>query len=215
MRLVFIGPPGIGKGTYAKMISQKYGVPHISTGDIFREEMAKGSELGKKVKEYVEKGLLVPDEIVVEVVKQVLQRPECNRGFILDGFPRTVRQAEELEKITQIDITFLFEAPVEVIVERVSGRLVCPNCGAIYNISWKPPKRPGICDVCGHQLIRRKDDEPETVRKRYEIYRQTFSPVIEFYRRKGVLIEIDASRDASEVVKDVEKVLREKGLVKE
>ncbi|MEL9940176.1 MAG: adenylate kinase [Ignisphaera sp.] len=214
MRLVFIGPPGIGKGTYAKMLNQKYGIPHISTGDIFREEIAKGTELGLKIKQYVEKGLLVPDEVVIEVVKSVLQRPECRRGFILDGFPRTIKQAEALDQITKIDVAFLFEAPVEVIVERVSGRLVCPNCGAIYHIKWRPPKVPGVCDVCGHQLVRRKDDEPEVVRTRYQIYKQTFEPVIQYYRGKGILAEIDASRNAEEVVADIERVLRERGIVR-
>jgi len=213
MRLVFIGPPGIGKGTYAKMLNQKYGIPHISTGDIFREEIAKGSELGLKVKQYVEKGLLVPDEIVIEVVKRVLQSPLCNKGFILDGFPRTLRQAEELDKVVKIDVAFLFEAPVEVIIERVSGRLVCPKCGAIYNISWKPPKKPGVCDVCGTHLIRRKDDEPEVVRERYNVYKQTFAPVIEYYRGKGILVEVNAARDATLVVADVERILIEKGLI--
>ncbi|MEM3979765.1 MAG: adenylate kinase [Ignisphaera sp.] len=215
MKLVFIGPPGIGKGTYAKMLNQKYGVLHISTGDIFREEISKGTELGIKVKQFVEKGLLVPDEIVIEIVKQVLRRPECEKGFILDGFPRTIKQAEALEQITTIDAVFLFEAPVEIIIERVSGRLICPNCGAIYNIHWKPPKTPGICDVCGHTLIRRKDDEPDVVRARYQIYKQTFEPVIEYYKRKNLLIEIDASRDAKIVVNDIEKILKEKNILKE
>ncbi|MEM4848394.1 MAG: adenylate kinase [Ignisphaera sp.] len=215
MKLVFIGPPGIGKGTYAKMLNQKYGVLHISTGDIFREEISKGTELGIKVKQFVEKGLLVPDEIVIEIIKQVLQRPECKKGFILDGFPRTIKQAEALEQITTIDAVFLFEAPVEIIIERVSGRLICPNCGAIYNIHWKPPKTPGICDVCGHTLIRRKDDEPDVVRARYQIYKQTFEPVIEYYKRKNLLIEIDASRDAKIVVNDIEKILKEKNILKE
>ncbi|MEM1646190.1 MAG: adenylate kinase [Ignisphaera sp.] len=215
MKLVFIGPPGIGKGTYAKMLNQKYGVLHISTGDIFREEISKGTELGIKVKQFVEKGLLVPDEIVIEIVKQVLRRPECKKGFILDGFPRTIKQAEALEQITTIDAVFLFEAPVEIIIERVSGRLICPNCGAIYNIHWKPPKTPGICDVCGHTLIRRKDDEPDVVRARYQIYKQTFEPVIEYYKRKNLLIEIDASRDAKIVVNDIEKILKEKNILKE
>ncbi len=214
MRLVFIGPPGIGKGTYASMLSKKYGIPHISTGDIFREEIAKGTELGKKVKEYVEKGLLVPDDIVIEVVRRRLSQPDCRRGFILDGFPRTLRQAEELEKITTIDAAILFEAPLEVIIERVSGRLVCPKCGAVYHIKWRPPKTPGICDVCGSQLVRRKDDEPEVVRRRYELYLQTFTPIIEFYRRKGLLIEIDASREAEEVVADLEHILKQRGILK-
>lgn len=214
MKLVFIGPPGIGKGTYAKMLNQKYGIPHISTGDIFREEISRGTELGIKVKQFVEKGLLVPDEIVIEIVKQVLRRPECEKGFILDGFPRTVKQAEALEQITTIDAVFLFEAPVEIIIERVSGRLICPNCGAIYNIHWKPPKTPGICDLCGHKIIRRKDDEPEVVRARYQIYKQTFEPVIEYYRKRNILIEIDASRDAKIVVIDIEKILKEKNILK-
>jgi len=214
MRLVFIGPPGIGKGTYAKAISQKYGIPHISTGDIFREEIARGTELGQKVKYYVERGLLVPDEIVIEVVKKVLQSPMCSKGFILDGFPRTLKQAEELDKITKIDLVFLFEAPLEVIIERVSGRLVCPKCGAIYHIKWRPPKTPGICDVCGTPLIRRKDDEPEVVRERYRIYKETYAPIIEYYRRKGLLVEIDSSRDADFVIADIERVLKEKGLTK-
>jgi adenylate kinase len=161
------------------------------------------------------KGLLVPDEIVIEVVKNVLEKPECRRGFILDGFPRTIEQAKALDNIVKIDIVFLFEAPVEVIIERVSGRLVCPKCGAIYNINWKPPKTPGICDVCGSPLIRRKDDEPEVVRTRYQVYKQTFEPVINYYREKKVLVEVDASRDAKLVVADVEKILKEKGLVKE
>lgn len=207
MRLVFIGPPSVGKGTYAKILSKKYNIPHISTGDIFREEIAKGSELGLRVKPYVERGVLVPDEIVVEVVKSILQSPLCSRGFILDGYPRTVRQAEELDKIVSVDVVFLFEAPLEVIVERVSGRLICPKCGAIYNISWRPPRRPGICDVCGTPLIRRRDDEPELVRERYQLYRQTLTPVVEYYRRRGILVEINAARDASLVVSDIEHVL--------
>lgn len=214
LKLVFIGPPGIGKGTYAKMLSEKYGIPHISTGDIFREEIAKGTELGQKVKQYVEKGALVPDEIVIEIVKNVLQSPRCRQGFILDGFPRTIKQAEELDKIISIDAVILFEAPVEVIIERVSGRLICPNCGAIYNISWKPPKTPGICDVCGYKLIRRPDDDPEVVRKRYQIYKETFNPVVEYYKQKGLLIVVDASRDARIVVQDVEKILRERNILK-
>ena len=215
MKLVFIGPPGIGKGTYAKAISQKYGIPHISTGDIFREEIAKGSELGRKVKEYVDKGLLVPDEIVIEVVKKRLSQPDCARGFILDGFPRTLKQAEALDQITRIDAVLLFNAPLEIIIERVSGRRICPNCGAIYHIKWRPPKTPDVCDVCGARLIRRRDDEPDVVRRRYEIYLETFTPIIEYYRRKGLLVEVDASHEAERVVMEIERILRSLGLVKE
>ncbi len=215
MRLVFIGPPGIGKGTYAKAISQKYGIPHISTGDIFREEIAKGTELGKIVKEYVEKGLLVPDDIVIDVVRKRLSEPDAQKGFILDGFPRTIRQAEALDQMTKIDAVFLFTAPLEIIIERVSGRRICPKCGAIYHIKFMPPKNDEICDRCGTKLIQREDDRPEVVKRRYEIYLQTFTPIIEYYRRKGILIEIYAGREASEVVADIERKLRELGLVKE
>ncbi len=215
MRLVFIGPPGVGKGTYAKIFTSKYGIPHISTGDIFREEIAKGSELGKKVKEYVEKGLLVPDEIVIEVVRNRIKQPDCEKGFILDGFPRTLRQAEALETMTNIDAAIHFVAPVEVIIARVSGRLICPNCGAIYHVKNRPPKKPGICDNCGAKLIRRKDDEPEVVRRRYEVYYETFRPIIEFYREKGKLIEIDASIEPAEkVVEILENELRKRGILK-
>lgn len=213
MRLVFIGPPGSGKGTCAKILSQKYGIPHISTGDVFREEISKGTELGLKVKEYVERGLLVPDEIVIEVVREILKRPQCKRGFILDGFPRTLRQAEELDVFTTIDAAILFQVPVEIIIARLSGRLVCPNCGAIYNVYWRPPKKPGICDVCGAPLTRRKDDEPEVVRARYTIYLQTFGPVIEYYRRKGSLVEVDASKDSTDVVAEIERVLINRGVL--
>ncbi|HID80579.1 MAG TPA: adenylate kinase [Ignisphaera sp.] len=215
MKLVFIGPPGIGKGTYAKAISQKYGIPHISTGDIFREEIAKGSELGRRVKEYVDKGLLVPDEIVIEVVKRRLSQPDCAKGFILDGFPRTLRQAEALDQITRIDAVLLFNAPLEIIIERVSGRRICPNCGAIYHVKWRPPKTPDVCDVCGARLIKRRDDEPDVVRRRYEIYLQTFTPIIEYYRRKGLLVEVDASHEAEEVVMEIERILKRLGLIKE
>ena len=215
MKLVFIGPPGIGKGTYAKAISQKYGIPHISTGDIFREEIAKGSELGRKVKEYVDKGLLVPDEIVVEVVRKRLSQPDCAKGFILDGFPRTLKQAEALDRITRIDAVLLFNAPLEIIIERVSGRRICPNCGAIYHIKWRPPKTPDICDVCGARLIRRHDDDPEVVRRRYEIYLETFTPIIEYYRRKGLLVEVDASHEAEKVIMEIERILKSLGLVRE
>jgi len=214
MRLVFIGPPGVGKGTYAKAISQKYRIPHISTGDIFREEIAKGSELGQRVKYYVERGLLVPDEIVVEVVKNAINRPECSRGFILDGFPRTIKQAEALDSIVKIDAAVLFDAPVDVIVERVSGRLVCPKCGAIYHIKNKPPKVPDICDVCGSRLVRRPDDEPEVVRNRYRVYMETFAPVIEYYRSRGLLIVIDASREVDEVIAALERELAKRGIIK-
>jgi len=158
LRLIFIGPPGIGKGTYATAVSERYGIPHISTGDIFREEVKRGSELGRKVKKYLEAGELVPDEIVIEVVRERLKKEDCRKGFILDGYPRTLRQAEELDKMTSIDLVLNFHAPDEVIIERLSGRRICVKCGAIYHVKFMPPKKPGICDKCGGKIIQRKDD---------------------------------------------------------
>lgn len=211
LRLVFIGPPGIGKGTYASAISRIYGIPHISTGDIFREEIEKQTELGKKVESYVKKGELVPDEIVIEVVKNRLQKEDCKEGFILDGFPRTIKQAEALEKFAKIDLVLNFYAPDEVIIERVSGRVVCPNCGAIYHLKFMPPKEPWKCDKCGSKLVRRPDDEPEVVKKRLEIYRKQFAPIIEFYRKRGLLVDVEASELADKVVPKIVKVLEEHG----
>ncbi|AGT34748.1 MAG: adenylate kinase [Thermofilum sp.] len=208
MKLVFIGPPGVGKGTYAKAVSEKFGIPHISTGDIFREEIKKGSELGKRVKEFLDKGLLVPDDIVIEVVKQRLSMDDCRKGFILDGFPRTLQQAEALEQFASPEWAFLFQARDETILERLGGRRVCPKCGAIYHIKYMPPKVPGICDKCGTPLIQRKDDTPEVIMERLKIYREQFTPIILFYKERGRLVEIDANEQADKVVPVVIERLR-------
>jgi adenylate kinase len=208
MKLVFIGPPGVGKGTYAKAVSEKFGIPHISTGDIFREEIKKGSELGKRVKEFLDKGLLVPDDIVIEVVKQRLSMDDCRKGFILDGFPRTLQQAEALEQFARPEWAFLFQARDETILERLGGRRVCPNCGAIYHIKYMPPKVPGICDKCGTPLVQRKDDTPEVIMERLKIYREQFTPIILFYKERGRLVEIDANEQADKVVPVVIERLR-------
>ena len=211
MRLVFIGPPGIGKGTYASAVSKKYGIPHISTGDIFREEIKKGSPLGLKVKEYVSRGELVPDDIVIEVVRRRLSREDCKKGFILDGYPRTLRQAEALDEMTKIDLVLNFVAPDEVIIERVSGRIICSKCGAIYHERWRPPRKPGVCDVCGGRVVKREDDRPEVVKHRLELYKRQFAPIIEYYRRKGLLIDVDASDTADVVIPRIIKLLERYG----
>ena len=207
MRLVFIGPPGVGKGTYAAAVSQRFGIPHISTGDMIREEIKRGSELGRKLKEYVERGLLVPDEIVTEMVRERLSKEDCKRGFILDGYPRTLKQAEELDGITAIDLVLNFVAPDEVIIDRISGRRICRVCGAIYHVRYMPPKVPGVCDRCGGPLYQREDDKRVVVAMRLEVYRQQFAPIIEYYRRKGVLVDVDASEQAEVVVPRVLKLL--------
>ncbi len=215
MNLIFLGPPGVGKGTYADMISKILKIPHISTGDIFRDEIKKGTELGKLVKQYVEKGELVPDEIVIEVVRRRLSMEDCKKGFILDGYPRTLKQAIELDKIVKVDLAIHFVAPEEVIIERISGRRICRRCGAIYHIKFMPPKKPGICDRCGGPLYQREDDKPEVVRHRLKVYYERFKPILEYYKNKGILVEVNAGRKAEEVVKDVLKILKEKGILKE
>lgn len=204
---MFMGPPGVGKGTYAAEVSRRFGIPHISTGDMIREEIKRGSELGRKLKEYVEKGALVPDEIVTELVRERLSKEDCKRGFILDGYPRTLKQAEDLDRITEIDLVLNFVAPDEVIIDRISGRRVCKVCGAIYHVKYIPPKVPGVCDKCGGPLYQREDDKPEVVARRLEVYRQQFAPIIEYYKRKGVLVDVDASEQAEIVVPRVLRLL--------
>ncbi len=214
MKVVLLGPPGAGKGTFAKYFSRKYCIPHISTGDIFRAEIEKGTELGKKAKEYVEKGLLVPDEIVIEIVKKRLQEPDTKKGFILDGFPRTINQAKALDGFASIDAAIYIYVPMEVAIERLSARYVCPKCGRVYNLKFNPPKNDLKCDDDGTPLIRRKDDEPEVIKKRYEVYYQTFNPIIEYYREKNLLIEIDNTIGSDKAIPMLEKTLISRGILK-
>lgn len=214
MRIVLLGPPGAGKGTYARYFSQKYCIPHISTGDIFREEIARGTELGRRIKDIVEKGELVPDEIVIEVVRRRLSRPDTERGFILDGFPRTITQARALDEITRLDAAVHLYIPMEEAVERLSNRYICPKCGRVYNLKFNPPKNDLRCDEDGTPLIRRADDEPEVIRRRYKIYYETFQPIIDYYRGKGLLIEIDNTIGSRKGIPLLEKTLREKGVLR-
>lgn len=215
MRIVLIGAPGAGKGVYAQYFKEKYCIPHISTGDIFREEIAKGTELGLRVKQYVESGQLVPDEIVIEVVKNRLQQPDTQRGFILDGFPRTLVQAEALDQITTIDKAIHLNVSEEVAVKRLSGRRVCPVCGRVYNIYYEPkPRVNEKCDYDSAQLIQRQDDKPEVVRQRYRVFYETFKPVIEYYRNTRRLIEVNADRPLREVLPILEKTLIDGGVLK-
>ncbi len=214
MRIILIGPPGAGKGTYAKYFSKKYCIPHISTGDIFRAEIANETELGKKIKEYVEKGMLVPDEIVIEVVKKRLSQPDTQKGFILDGFPRTIKQAEALDQFAKIDAAIHIYIEMEEAVRRLSNRYVCPKCGRSYNLLFNPPKNDLTCDDCGTKLIRRKDDEPDIIRKRYKIYYETFQPILEYYKAKNLLIEIDNTQGSDKGIPLLEKILKEKGILK-
>ncbi|HOB16114.1 MAG TPA: adenylate kinase [Defluviitoga sp.] len=205
MRLIFFGPPGAGKGTQAKKVAEKLGIEHISTGDILREAVNKGNDLGKKVQVIIEKGELVPDEIMNELVKMKIK--ELN-SFILDGYPRTLEQAKSLDKILKelnkpIDAVVLIDVSEEEVVKRISSRRVCPNCGRVYNLITLKPKNDEICDNCGTKIIQRKDDREDIVRERYKIYQKTTHPVIEFYRKNNTIITIDGSKDVEEVTKEL------------
>ncbi len=184
MKAVIFGPPGSGKGTYASRLQSKLGADVIAMGDIFREIIKQDTPLGIKVKGYVEKGLLVPDELVIEVLKDRLARPEAKRGFILDGFPRTLRQAEALDKVTSIDVVIQLTVPDWIIVERLSTRRICENCGEVYNIRYLKPKIEGICDKCGGPLYQRSDDTPEVIKERIKIYERQTQPILHYYEEK-------------------------------
>ncbi len=210
MNFVFLGMPGAGKGTQAKIISKKYDIPHISTGDILREAVANKTELGLKAKKYMDEGALVPDELVVSLVEERLKQPDCEKGFILDGFPRNVEQAKVLEDMLSridknLDAVFFFSLKEDVVVKRLTARRVCSKCGAVYNMLYNPPKVEGVCDLCGGKLIIRDDDKEEVVRNRLVTYNKETAPVITFYMKKGILHTIDASLSVEEVTKEIEK----------
>ncbi len=208
MRLVLLGPPGAGKGTQAEKLARHYGVPHVATGDMLRDEVAKGTELGKRAAEYMHQGVLVPDELVREIVRNRLSQPECSRGFVLDGYPRNVKQARMLEEdlcrqgLTLNAVVFL-SVPTEVLVSRSSGRVVCSACGANYNVVTRPPRESGKCDRCGGRLIHRQDDQEDTVRKRLEVYQQESLPVRDFYAARGLLRTVDGDQPVEEVFRSI------------
>ena len=204
MKIVMLGAPGAGKGTQAEMIAEKYNIPHISTGDIFRANIKNGTELGKKAKAYMDAGNLVPDELTVDLVIDRVAQDDCKEGYILDGFPRTIPQAEvftqQLAKSgDKIDYAIDVEVPDENIITRMGGRRSCPNCGATYHIQYIPPKKEGICDSCGEALVLRNDDKPETVKNRLNVYHESTQPLIDFYKEQGVLREVDGTQDMKDV----------------
>lgn len=190
MKAIMFGAPGAGKGTYASRLHQKLGVETIATGDIFRELIKEDSELGRKVKGYVEKGLLVPDDVVIDVLKDRLSKIQKDKGFILDGFPRTLEQAKALEAITSIDVILLLDVPDWIIIERLSSRRICRSCGEVYNIRFLKPKVEGVCDKCGGQLYQRSDDTAEVIQKRLQVYQQQSKPLLEYLKKKGVPVVI-------------------------
>lgn len=212
MKIIMLGAPGAGKGTQAKMIAEKYGLPHISTGDIFRANIKNGTELGKEAKEYMDKGLLVPDELTVRLLLDRVAQDDCKNGYVLDGFPRTIPQAVVLdEKLSElgekVDYAINVDVPDENIVNRMSGRRACLNCGATYHIVSIPPKKEGICDVCASALVLRDDDRPETVQNRLKVYHEQTQPLIDFYEKKSVLRSVDGTLPMEEVFTAITKIL--------
>ena len=212
MKIIMLGAPGAGKGTQAKMIADKYSVPHISTGDIFRANIKNGTELGKEAKKYMDQGLLVPDELTVKILLDRVAQDDCKNGYVLDGFPRTIPQAEVLEEALtklgdRIDYAINVEVPDENIVKRMGGRRACVNCGATYHIEHVPPKKEGICDNCGSELILRDDDKPETVKNRLSVYHKQTQPLIDFYNGKGVLRTVDGTVDMKDVFNAIVAIL--------
>lgn len=199
MKLILLGAPGAGKGTQAENISREYHIPQISTGNILRGEVKAGTELGLRVKDILAAGQLVPEEIVIEMVKKRLAEPDCANGYILDGFPRNIAQADALATFAQIDAVLVITVPDEKIVARMSGRRTCPTCGATFHVTNKPPKKEGVCDVCGAALIVRPDDDPEVVRGRLKVYHEQTEPLIAFYRERGLLKTVDGQLPFADV----------------
>lgn len=212
MKIIMLGAPGAGKGTQAAKIAAKYQIPHISTGDIFRANLKAGTELGKKAKEYMDQGLLVPDELVVDLVVDRLAQDDAKNGYVLDGFPRTIPQAEALtealDKIGEkLDYAIDVEVPDDNIINRMSGRRACVACGGTYHIKFNPTKKEGICDACGGELILRDDDKPETVKQRLTVYHDQTQPLIDYYTKEGILKEVDGTLDLQAVFAEIVKIL--------
>lgn len=212
MKIIMLGAPGAGKGTQAKMIAEKYEIPHVSTGDIFRANIKNGTQLGMEAKQYMDQGLLVPDELTVKILLDRVAKEDCRNGYVLDGFPRTIPQAEVLDKALselgdKIDYAINVDVPDDNIVRRMGGRRACLSCGATYHIEHVPPKTEGICDSCGQELVLRDDDKPETVQNRLNVYHEQTQPLIEFYSKKGVLQTVDGTMDMNDVFKAIVTIL--------
>ncbi len=214
MKIIMLGAPGAGKGTQAKRIAKKYSIPHISTGDIFRANIKAGTELGNKAKTFIEVGLLVPDNLVVDLVVERVSMEDCANGYVLDGFPRTIPQATALDDALKvnndkIDYAINIEVPDSNIVNRMSGRRACLSCGATYHIVNNPTKVEGICDICGKELSFRNDDKPETVTKRLQVYHELTQPLIDYYTKKDIIVYIDGTKEMDEVTNDIVKVIEQ------
>jgi len=215
INMIIMGPPGAGKGTQAKMIIAEYGIPHISTGDMFREAMEEGTPLGLLAKKYINDGHLVPDDVTIGLVKERLSKDDCANGFLLDGFPRTIPQAEALEKLTkeinrEVNIVISIDTPKEELIRRICGRLVCKNCGAPYHIEKRKPKVAGVCDICGGELVQRPDDNCEALEVRLVHYDKQTKPLLEFYEKKGLLHTLDGMKGVDALMIDIDLLLEAK-----
>ncbi len=208
MKLIFLGPPGAGKGTLAVLAKEALNLPHISTGDIFRANIKEGTPLGLKVKKILDSGALVPDETTIEIVQDRLAKPDCLSGYLLDGFPRTVQQAQALDGFAKPEAVVNFVLADEIIIQRLSGRRVCKTCGASFHLQNLPPKKDGVCDHCSGELIQRPDDAPEAIQERLRVYKAQTEPLIDFYRQKGLLKDIDASPAPELVLEAMKKALK-------
>lgn len=212
MKIVLLGPPGAGKGTQAKLIVEKYNIPHISTGDIFRKNIKEMTPLGIKAKEYIDKGQLVPDEVTVDIVKDRIQQEDCKNGFLLDGFPRTVAQADALSEVledlgTKLDYVINIKVDENNLIVRLSGRRVCPKCGASFHVVFNPPKQEGVCDYCGAEVVQRADDTEETVKNRLSVYNKQTQPLIDYYTNNGLIKNINGEQDIDKVFAEICEVL--------
>ena len=214
MKIIMLGAPGAGKGTQAKKIAEKYQIPHISTGDIFRANIKGGTELGMKAKTFMDQGMLVPDEITIGMLMDRIGQEDCINGYVLDGFPRTIPQAESLTKALaergeKVDYAINVDVPDENIINRMSGRRACLGCGATYHITFNPPVKEGICDTCGQELVLRDDDKPETVKKRLDVYHEQTQPLIDYYKKAEVLAEVDGTQPMDAVFQGIVEILGE------
>ncbi len=208
MKIIMLGAPGAGKGTQAIMIAEKYGIPHVSTGDIFRANIKNNTPLGQEAKTYMDKGMLVPDELTVKILLDRVSADDCKNGYVLDGFPRTIVQADVLKDALtklgeKVDYAINVDVPDENIIKRMGGRRACLKCGATYHIEHVPPKKEGICDNCGEKLVLRDDDQPETVKKRLDVYHEQTQPLIDYYEKEGVLKNVDGTKDMNAVFDDI------------
>lgn len=213
MKIVMLGAPGAGKGTQAKKIAEKYGIPHISTGDIFRANIKNGTELGRKAKEFMDQGMLVPDELTLSLIMNRFEEADCKNGYVLDGFPRTIPQAEALTKALgdindKLDYAINVEVPDEAIVSRMSGRRACVACGGTYHVKYNPTKVENVCDACGGALTLREDDKPETVQKRLNVYHSQTQPLIEYYKNEGIFREVDGTQHMDTVFTEICEILK-------